>query len=96
LWDSRAPNPATSAAPFRIYNIGNSDPVNLGDYIRAIENAVGQKAVLEMRPLQPGDVPDTFADVSALKAATGYQPATPIQEGVNAFVSWYRAYYKLA
>jgi UDP-glucuronate 4-epimerase len=95
LWDSGAPNPSTSTAPFRIYNIGNSDPVNLSDYIQSIESAVGKKAILEMLPLQPGDVADTFADVSVLKAATGYQPATPIQEGVDAFVSWYRAYHKL-
>jgi UDP-glucuronate 4-epimerase len=94
-WDSNSPTPSSSSAPYRIYNIGNSDPVNLGDYIGAIEKAVGKKAVLEMLPLQPGDVPDTFADVSALKAAIGYQPATPIQDGVNAFVQWYKAYHNL-
>jgi UDP-glucuronate 4-epimerase len=92
-WDSANPDPSSSSAPYRIYNIGNADPVNLSDYIKAIETAVGKKAILEMLPLQPGDVPDTFADVSALQATTGYKPKTPIQEGVNAFVEWYRAYH---
>jgi UDP-glucuronate 4-epimerase len=94
-WDSANPDPSSSAAPFRIYNIGNSSPVNLRDYLEAIESAVGRKAVIEMQPLQPGDVPDTFADVSALKRAINYQPATPIQIGINAFVAWYRDYHNL-
>jgi UDP-glucuronate 4-epimerase len=94
-WDSRAPDPSSSSAPYRLYNIGNADPVNLGDYIKAIENAVGKKAVLEMLPLQAGDVPDTFADVSALQQATGYRPTTPIGDGVKAFVDWYRGYHNL-
>jgi UDP-glucuronate 4-epimerase len=94
-WDSANPDPSSSTAPYRIYNIGNADPVNLSDYIKAIETAVGKEAILEMLPLQPGDVPDTFADVSALKQATGYKPSTPIQEGVNAFVAWYRVYHNL-
>jgi UDP-glucuronate 4-epimerase len=94
-WDSDAPDPSTSSAPFRIYNIGNNSPVLLADYIAAIENAVGKKAILEMLPLQPGDVPDTSADVTALVAAIGYKPSTPIQVGVNAFVDWYRQYHGL-
>lgn len=93
-WDGKRPNPATSKAPFRIFNIGNSDPVSLLDYIAAIEDAVGKKAVREMLPMQPGDVPDTFADVSALMNSVGYRPVTPVREGVARFVAWYREYYK--
>ncbi len=92
-WSSEAPDPATSNAPFRIFNIGNNTPVKLGEYIAAIEEAVGREAIKEYLPLQPGDVPDTFADVSELAAAVGYRPATPVREGVRAFVDWYRSYY---
>lgn len=92
-WDSDHPNPATSKAPFRLYNIGNSDAVKLGDFIAAIETATGKKARKEMLPLQPGDVPDTFADSSALQQSVGYKPATSVDEGVNRFVQWYREYY---
>ena len=94
-WTSDAPDPATSSAPFRIFNIGNNAPVKLGDYIAAIEEALGRKAVIEYLPLQPGDVPDTFADVSELAAAVGYRPTTPVGEGVRAFVDWYRGYYRV-
>ena len=92
-WDSDSPDPATSNAPFRIFNIGNSSSVKLADYIAAIEKALGRKAITEMLPLQPGDVPDTFADVSELEARVGYRPATPIEKGIAAFVAWYRQYY---
>ncbi len=92
-WSSEAPDPATSNAPFRIFNIGNNAPVKLGEYIAAIEEAVGREAIKEYLPLQPGDAPDTFADVSELAAAVGYRPATPVREGVRAFVEWYRSYY---
>lgn len=92
-WDSDHPDPATSKAPFRLYNIGNSDAVKLGDFIAAIETATGKKARKEMLPLQPGDVPDTFADSSALQQSVGYKPATSVGEGVNRFVQWYREYY---
>jgi UDP-glucuronate 4-epimerase len=92
-WDSYHPDPATSKAPFRLYNIGNSDAVKLGDFIAAIEAATGKKARKEMLPLQPGDVPDTFADSSALQQSVGYKPATSVDEGVNRFVQWYREYY---
>jgi UDP-glucuronate 4-epimerase len=92
-WSAETPDPATSDAPFRIYNIGNNAPVKLGDYIAAIEEAVGREAVKEYLPLQPGDVPDTYADVSELVAAVGYRPSTPVREGVRAFVDWYRGYY---
>ena len=92
-WSGDHPDPATSDAPFRIFNIGNNAPVKLGDYIAAIEEATGREAVREYLPLQPGDVPDTFADVSELAAAVGYRPSTPVRQGVRAFVAWYRDYY---
>lgn len=92
-WDAAAPDPASSSAPFRLFNIGNNSPVKLLDYIEAIEEALDKKAIKEMLPLQAGDVPDTYADVSALQAAVGYKPATPVKEGVRAFVDWYRTYY---
>jgi len=92
-WDSSKPDPAISNAPFRIYNIGNSSPVRLDDFIAAIESALGKKAVREMLPLQPGDVPDTFADVSELAKAVGYAPNTTVTDGVARLVAWYRDYY---
>jgi UDP-glucuronate 4-epimerase len=92
-WSSAAPDPATSNAPFRIFNIGNSAPVKLTEYIEAIEDALGRKAIRELLPLQLGDVPDTYADVSNLEHAVGYKPATPVTEGVAKFVEWYRGYY---
>ena len=94
-WRADAPDPASSNAPYRLFNIGNNTPVKLGAYIEAIESALGQKAVAEYLPLQPGDVPATFADVSALEAAVGYKPATPVAEGVARFIDWYRAYYEV-
>ena len=92
---SDRPNPARSAAPYRIYNIGNGKRVQLMRYIELIEKAVGQKAVVEMLPMQPGDVPATEADVSELEAAVGYRPETPVETGVPRFVEWYRRYYKV-
>lgn len=92
-WDAARPDPATSNAPFRIFNIGNTSPVMLLEYIEAIEEATGRKATKEFLPLQPGDVPDTFADVSALEQAVGYRPSTPVKDGVKAFVAWYRGYF---
>lgn len=92
-WRSDKPDPASSNAPFRLFNIGNNSPVALGEYISAIEDAVGIKAVKEFLPLQPGDVPDTFADVSALTSEVGYKPATQVREGVASFVAWYRSYF---
>lgn len=92
-WSAHDPDPATSNAPFRIYNIGNNAPVKLTEYIEAIEEALDRKAVKELLPLQPGDVPDTFADVSELEKAVGYKPATPMKEGVRRFAEWYRGYY---
>jgi UDP-glucuronate 4-epimerase len=92
-WRGEHPDPATSSAPYRVYNIGNHNPVKLLDYIGVIEQAVGRKAELEMLPAQPGDVPETYADVAALKQAVGFEPSTPIEEGVKRFVAWYRDYY---
>lgn len=94
-WSSDAPDPATSSAPYRIFNIGNSAPVKLGDFIAAIEDALGKKAVRKMMPMQPGDVPDTFADVSELSREVGYRPSTSIQEGVAKLVAWYKEYYRV-
>ena len=94
-WDSNNPDPATSAAPFRILNIGNNSPVHLTAYVEAIEEALGKKAIREFLPLQPGDVPNTYADVSALNEAVGYQPNTPVREGVARFVEWYRGYFRV-
>jgi UDP-glucuronate 4-epimerase len=92
-WNSDRPDPATSNAPFRLFNIGNNSPVKLDAYIGAVEAALGKRAIRELLPLQPGDVPDTFANVDELVRATGYKPATPVTEGVAAFVRWYREYY---
>ncbi|HEY9012196.1 MAG TPA: NAD-dependent epimerase [Devosia sp.] len=94
-WDSSDPDPATSNAPFRIFNIGNNDPTELTAYVEAIEEALGIKAIRELLPLQPGDVPNTFADVTTLEAATGYRPRTPVREGVRRFVEWYREFYRV-
>lgn len=92
-WDAHLPDPATSDAPFRIFNIGNSAPVKLMEYIDALEEALGKKAIRNLLPLQPGDVPDTFSDTSELTAATGYAPSTSVRDGVARFVAWYRQYH---
>jgi UDP-glucuronate 4-epimerase len=92
-WDSSHPDPSSSDAPFRIYNIGNNSPVKLGAYIDAIEDAIGKKAIKEMLPLQPGDVPDTYADVSELIRNVGYKPSTTVKQGVTNFVAWYREFF---
>jgi UDP-glucuronate 4-epimerase len=94
-YDPLSPNPATSDAPYRVYNIGNNAPVQLLDYIEVLEDALGKKAQRRLLPLQPGDVPDTFADVSALQRDVGYAPSTPIQVGIARFVTWYRDYYRV-
>jgi len=92
-FDPLAPNPATSAAPYRLYNIGNHRPVELSRYIELIEQALGMKAQKNLLPMQPGDVPDTTADVDALMRDTGYHPETPVEVGVERFVRWYRDFY---
>ncbi len=94
-WDRLNPSPATSQAPYRIFNIGNNRPVKLMRYIEVLEECLGRKARLDLLPMQPGDVPATTADVSALAAATGFAPSTPIETGIARFVAWYRDYYKV-
>ena len=94
-WDAMHPDPATSGvAPYRIYNIGNEQPVELLRYIEVLEQCLGRKAQMELLPLQAGDVPDTEADVSDLIAATGYRPQVGVEQGVANFVDWYRSYYR--
>ncbi|KQT88319.1 NAD-dependent epimerase [Aurantimonas sp. Leaf443] len=92
-FDAMAPTPATSAAPYRILNIGNNAPVELNAYIDALEEALGRKARRNLLPLQPGDVPDTFADVSRLEAVVGTWPRVSVTEGIARFVDWYRRFY---
>ncbi len=92
-WQGTSPDPATSPAPYRIYNIGNQEPVQLLRYIEVLEECLGRKAKMVMLPLQPGDVPDTEADVSDLVADVGYRPATSVETGVRNFVAWYREYF---
>ena len=92
-FDTANPDPGTSWAPHRVFNIGNSSPTPLMDYIEALENALGIKAEIEFLPLQPGDVPSTAADTSALEAWIGFKPNTSVQDGVDRFVNWYREFY---
>jgi len=92
-WSGLDPNPANSKAPWRLYNIGNSQPVELLHYIECIEKSLGKTTEKEMLPLQPGDVEHTYADVEALMRDTGYQPNTPIEDGVDKFISWFKEYY---
>ena len=91
-WDSDNPDPATSSAPYKIYNIGSNNPVNLMDYIEALEASLGVKAKKELLPIQPGDVPDTFADVQDLIDQFDYKPTTTIKEGIENFANWYKQY----
>ena len=92
-WDAAAPDPATSHAPYRLLNIGNHAPIELERYIETIERCLGRSAIRNLLPLQPGDVPDTLADIDDLTALTGYRPRTSIEEGVPRFVKWYREFY---
>jgi UDP-glucuronate 4-epimerase len=93
-FDKERPDPATSWAPYRVYNIGNHQPVELMAFIGALEAALGRQAEKRFLPMQDGDVPATYADTAELRAATGFNPATPVEEGVRRFVEWYRGYYK--
>lgn len=95
LWDPRQPDPGTSRAPYRLYNIGNNQPVQLMRLIEVLEGCLGKKAVKEMLPMQPGDVPMTYADVDDLAQAVDFRPHTPIEEGVEKFVRWYRDFYRV-
>jgi UDP-glucuronate 4-epimerase len=92
-WDSLAADPGTSSAPYRVYNIGNNNPVELGYFIEVIERATGREAVKRFTDAQPGDVPATFADISDLEAAIDFRPRTSIEEGIARFVAWYREFY---
>lgn len=91
-WNGKAPDPASSSAAYRIYNIGNNRPENLMRYIEVLEHSLGRKAIMDFLPIQPGDVPETYADTSELEKAVGYKPDTPIEVGVKRFVDWYLEY----
>lgn len=94
-WKGDSPDPGTSCVPYKLYNIGNNNPVELMDYIGAIESALGMTAEKNMLPIQPGDVPMTYADVDDLVADVGFKPSTSINDGISSFVDWYRVYYSL-
>jgi UDP-glucuronate 4-epimerase len=94
-WNSDRPDPGTSRAPYRIYNIGNQQPVELMRYIDVLEECLGRKAEKNLLPLQQGDVPDTWADVEDLVSVVGYRPSTPVEQGIRSFVDWYLEYYKV-
>ncbi len=92
-WSSDAPNPSSSCVPYKLYNIGNNQPIALMKFVHAIEEAIGKKAVIDYLPMQPGDVPATYADVSDLTADIDFKPSTPIKQGIQSFVDWYMDYY---
>jgi len=94
-WNPDDPDPARSGVPFRFYNIGNNNPVELLEYIAVLEEHLGKKAKMELLPIQPGDVPSTMADVRELEQAVGFRPATTVREGIAAFVKWYKDYYRV-
>ncbi|MEW6612120.1 MAG: NAD-dependent epimerase [Pseudomonadota bacterium] len=94
VWSGDAPDPASSYAPYRVYNIGNNQPVALLHFIETLEQALGRKAQLELLPFQPGDVQATYADINDLEQAVGFRPATPLADGLARFVAWYRDYYR--
>lgn len=93
-WSGDAPDPASSYVNYKVYNIGNNDPVSLMDFVKCIENSVGKKALTNFMPMQPGDIRSTFADVSELEKDVGFKPKTNLQDGINIFVDWYRIYFK--
>ena len=95
-WSGEVPDPATSYAPYRIYNIGNNQPVELMRYIEVLEKNLGKKAKLEMLPMQDGDVPATSANVESLRKDTGFQPRTSVEQGIGRFVEWYKSYHGIA
>jgi UDP-glucuronate 4-epimerase len=94
-WDGERPDPATSNAPYRVYNIGNNRPVKLAEFIQQIERAAGRKAVQRMVPMQPGDVLSTFANIDDLQRDFGFSPSTTIDQGIERFVAWYREYHRI-
>jgi UDP-glucuronate 4-epimerase len=91
-WSAAKPSPASSAAPWRVYNIGNRTPVEVSEFLALVEEAVGRPAIRELLPMQPGEILETCADVADLEATIGFSPKTPIAEGVRRFVAWYRGY----
>src|SRR3989344_2142920 len=95
-WDGDKPDSATSYAPYRVYNIGNNNPVQLMRYIEVLEQCLGKKAVMDMLPMQPGDVPATYADTADLERDVGFRPATPVETGIARFVEWYKSYHGIA
>ncbi len=94
-WSGETPDPGSSNAPWRIYNIGNNNPIELTEFVAAIEKALGKQAKRELLPMQPGDVPANYADIDDLMRDVGFRPSTPIAEGIAKFVAWYRAYHRL-
>ncbi len=95
VWDPYHPDPSYSIAPYKLYNIGNNNPVELSKFIEAIEKSIGKKAIKNLLPLQPGDVVETFANVTHLEEEVGFKPATKIEDGIQSFVDWYKDYYKI-
>ncbi|MBW7942932.1 MAG: capsular biosynthesis protein CpsI, partial [Candidatus Kuenenia stuttgartiensis] len=94
-WDGENPDPATSNAPYRVYNIGNNKPVELLRFVAILEEYLGKKAVKKMLPMQPGDVPVTYANVDELIKDVGFKPATPIETGLKKFTDWYKWYFNV-
>jgi UDP-glucuronate 4-epimerase len=94
-WNGHNPDPGTSFAPYKIYNIGNNNPAELFEFIRILEAQLGRKAKMNLLPMQPGDVPKTFADVDDLMKDVGFKPATSLEDGIGYFVKWYREYYNM-
>ena len=95
-WQADRPDPATSQAPYRIFNIGNNRPIELMRYIEVLEQSLGQRAKLDLLPMQPGDVRATMADTSELHKEIGFVPTTPVEVGVSRFVEWYKEYYSVS
>jgi UDP-glucuronate 4-epimerase len=95
-WSAKTPDPGSSRAPYRIYNIGNNQPVSLMDFIGAVEKALGKKAEKEFLDMQPGDVPATYADIDDLMKTVGFRPQTPLETGIGRFVSWYKEFYAVS
>jgi UDP-glucuronate 4-epimerase len=94
-WSGEAPDPGSSSAPWRVYNIGNNNPVELLEVVRLIEESIGVKAKRELLPMQPGDVPATYADIDDLMREVDFRPATPVGEGIKRFIAWFRDYHRL-
>jgi UDP-glucuronate 4-epimerase len=94
-WDGHNPDPSFSFAPYRLFNIGNNKPVELMDFVRALEAKLNRKAIVNLLPIQDGDVPETSADISDLESVTGFRPATSMEQGIEKFVTWYKDFYKV-